>query len=266
MFGCSRASGFRFDAQPVIGAKAELAAFILRGLFSIRCCFRLAQFACSLFYLSLTIMVGYVKIPLLLGCFGFLQAVLMNFIDYYHGLSSMISWNTLSFAALSFAFYSIAGFVLVAFHRDKVKSLTDQTSEAAFSVQQERTLILHLSFGKAFTACKESLSIIDKHWIIEDNTTEGRIFIRTKPTLLEWWRDTVTFTLSKVGDKLTEVKIESRPTGRTPFIDYGKNLGRIEKLADFLEQKEEPLKLPETKEKLENLFGSLREREKMLVK
>jgi hypothetical protein len=211
-------------------------------------------------------MVGFVKLPLVFGCCGILQALLLDILRYRDRIGNGLSWNTLSFAAFSFALYCVAGFVLVAYHRAKVKHLTSNPSESAFAVRQKRTLLLHLPFEKAFASCKEALSVIDKHWLIEDNATEGKILIRTKPTLLEWSRDTVKFTLNKVGDRLTEVKIESRPTGRTPLVDFGKNLRRIEKLADFLHRKDEPIKLPETKEALEDLFGGLREFEKTLGK
>jgi len=97
-------------------------------------------------------------------------------------------------------------------------------------------------------ACKESLGVIDKHWLIKENPNEGKLLIRTKPTVMKWWRDTVTFELTRVGDRLKKAKIESRPTGRTPFIDYGNNLRRVQKLMDFLQQKDEPLILPEKKE------------------
>lgn len=207
-------------------------------------------------------MVGYVKLPLIFGCLGLFQVALMEFLRYRDGLSSGLTWDTLSFAAFSFALHSLIGFGLVAYHRAKVRSLTSDTSESAFSVRQERTLLLHLPFEQTFTVCKESLSVIDKHWLIEEKLIEGKILLRTKPTLLEWWRDTVTFTLTKAGDTLTEVKLESRPTGRTPLVDNGKNLRRVQKLTDFLQSKDKPLNLLEAKEKIDDLFSGLRERER----
>lgn len=159
--------------------------------------------------------------------FGILTGVLCSLrYDPLTGLISGLAAGTVSGIAISF--------ILGSLHIRAVKKIAPELNEEAYSIHHVRNIRLQMPYDNAFNLCVRSLIRIKNSRVSEADRSHGRI---TAKTSINWktWGDTITFEITGTADEYIDVKVSSRPTGRTTLVDYGKNLDNVEKIISFLE-------------------------------
>jgi hypothetical protein len=111
----------------------------------------------------------------------------------------------------------------------------DRPIQARFGVFHVRNIELLLSFERVFDLCVESLRLIPKCKIEEENRFQGIINAHAGMTW-KTWGDRISFRISKIDGSKTEVEVSSRPIVKTTLVDYGKNLENIERITTFLKE------------------------------
>ena len=123
----------------------------------------------------------------------------------------------------------ILGFV----HRQSVKRTSFAESEDAMSVHHVRNVELRLPYDKAFDLCIESLRLIKKCKIRNEDRSQGKLVAKAGMTW-KTYGDVISFGVRKIGNDRTQVEVSSRPAVRTTLVDYGKNLENVEIVVGFL--------------------------------
>ena len=130
-------------------------------------------------------------------------------------------------------FGGLMSLILGTLHTWSVKRLPFK-SKNVMDIHQVRSVEMKLLYDKVFDLCIESLRLIRKCRIVEENRSQGKIIARTGITWKSWG-EIITFDIRKMNDVI-QVEISSRPVVRTTLVDYGKNLENVEKIASFLEE------------------------------
>jgi len=137
------------------------------------------------------------------------------------------------FAGLFFG--GIMSIILGTLHNQSVKQITSEKSKEAMEVHHVRNIELRLSYDKAFDLCIESLNLIEKGKIREEDRAQGKIVAKAGMTW-KTFRDVISFDLRRIDNDRTEIKVSSRPAVRRTLIDYGKNLENVERISSFLKE------------------------------
>ena len=133
-------------------------------------------------------------------------------------------------------FGGIMSLILGSLHIWSVRRLGSK-SKAAEDVNQVRSIEMKLPYGKVFDLCLESVKLIKKCKIVEENRSWSRIVARTG---ISWksWGEVITFDIRKMNDAV-RVDVWSKPAIGTTLVDYGKNLENVEKIISFLKEHSE---------------------------
>jgi hypothetical protein len=123
--------------------------------------------------------------------------------------------------------------ILGSLHTWSVKRLPFKSREV-MDVHHVQSIEMKLPYDKVFDLCIESLRLIRKCKIVEENRSQGKIIARTGTTWKSWG-EVITFDIRKMNDVI-QVKVSSRPAVRTTLVDYGKNLENVEKIVSFLKE------------------------------
>jgi hypothetical protein len=150
-------------------------------------------------------------------------------------------WPRLDKAADGFVVGAITGFILVLIHSYYVKRVTREVSEKSFNVRQQHTVLLHVPYDQAFDLCKESLSVVGRSKIREENRDAGFLQAKTKITFKYLCGDVISYEINKIGDRLMQIEISSKPHWPGVMVDNGKNLENVEKISQFLTEKDDHL-------------------------
>ncbi len=118
-------------------------------------------------------------------------------------------------------------------HRRSIRRMSSGKSEEAMGVHHVRNVELRLPYDKAFDLCIESLSLIKKCKIQNENRSQGKIVTKAGMTW-KTWGDVISFEICKTGNDGIQVEVSSRPALRTTLVDYGKNLENVETIVGFL--------------------------------
>ena len=160
--------------------------------------------------------------------FGILAAVLFSFL---YGINTGLSGGLVS----GLLFGSLMFFILGVLHSRAVKKIAGDTSEESMATCHVRYIELPLPYDKTFDLCIESLELISRCKIYEEERSQGKIVSRSS---VNWktWGDTISFEITGISNESTAVKISSRPTTKSTIVDYGKNLENVNKVVGFLEK------------------------------
>ena len=69
--------------------------------------------------------------------------------------------------------------------------------------------------------CIESLNLIKRSKIQNEDRTHGKIAARVSITW-KTWGDVISFDVRRIDDDRTQIEVSSRPVVRTTLFDYGK--------------------------------------------
>ncbi len=141
------------------------------------------------------------------------------------GLASGLS------AGLIFGFLM---FIILCFlHTRAVKKITGEKSGEAIGICHVRNIRLPFPYDRTFDLCIESLNLIDRCRVQQDDRSGGKIIAKSS---VNWktWGDTIYFDIDRTDSEETHVKVSSRPTSWTTIVDYGKNLQNVETIVSFL--------------------------------
>jgi hypothetical protein len=131
--------------------------------------------------------------------------------------------------AVGFMLAVIVGFL----HRRCVQKISGQYPDEKMEVNAIRDIELNMPLDRAFDLCVESLGLIRRCNVRDENRSQGRI---TATTGINWktWGDTILFRLSRLNDDTTLVRVSSRPSARTTLVDFGKDLENVQLIISFL--------------------------------
>ena len=160
--------------------------------------------------------------------FGAFMAILFTFL---YGIDAGLSGGLMSGLVFGFLMFIILGFL----HTRAVRKISGVTSRELMSTFQTRNIKLPLPFERAYDLCIESLVMIRKCKVREQDRSSGKIIANSS---INWktWGDTISFDLTGTGSEETEVSVSSRPTSWSTIVDYGKNLENVEKIVSFLQK------------------------------
>jgi len=158
--------------------------------------------------------------------FGILSAILFS---YLYGIDLGLQGGIASGLIFGFLMFIILGYL----HSRAVKKIAGDTSEESMATSQVRNIELQLRYDKTFDLCIESLDLISRCRITEQERSIGKIIARSS---VNWktWGDTITFEITRIDNEKTAVKVSSRPTTKSTIVDYGKNLENVKTIVSFL--------------------------------
>lgn len=160
--------------------------------------------------------------------FGIFTAVLFS---YLYGIKVGLPGGLISGLIFGFVMYIILGFL----HSRAVEKIAGDTSEESMATCQIHNIELPLSFESTFALCIQSLSLISRCRVQEEDRSQGKIIARSS---VNWktWGETISFGITGISNDKTAVKVSSRPTAKSTIVDYGKNLENVKKIVSFLER------------------------------
>lgn len=135
-----------------------------------------------------------------------------------------------------FVSFAMLGLFLTFVHSLKVKRKTGGSSEDSFNVHQQRHLPLHLPYERAFELCCESIEYLGGRIKTADRA-HRKIEAQTGWTF-RTFGCVISYDLKPIGERLTEIRISSRPKVPTTLVDYGENLENVEALREFLSRRD----------------------------
>jgi len=144
-------------------------------------------------------------------------------VGFVGGLASAVIFGSLVFIILGFL------------HSRAVKKIAGNISKVSMAVSHARDIELPLPYDQTFALCIDSLSLIGKCRVQDEDLSQGRIIARS-PVNWKTWGDTISFDITGLSAEKTSVRISSRPAASTTIVDYGKNLDNIKKIISFLEK------------------------------
>jgi hypothetical protein len=187
----------------------------------------------------------YIKIPLIMGTGYALMQILLFWLE--GGLTEELFFRAIT----SFVTFALLGLFLTFIHSQMVKRKAGSHSEDRFGVCQQSNLTLHLPYERAFDLCCESVEILGGKIKIADRSN-GRIAATTGCTL-KTFGCKVSYEIKPIGNRLTEIHVTSQPKVRTTLVDYGENLENVERVCEFLSERDDRLDLNLMSVKLKNL-------------
>ncbi|MEW6599830.1 MAG: hypothetical protein AB1499_02580 [Nitrospirota bacterium] len=128
--------------------------------------------------------------------------------------------------------------ILGLLHGRAVRKVSGSASAQSLSTFQNRSIKLPLSFEKSFDLSLESLGVIRKCRVREQDRSGG-IIVAESSVNWKTWGDTISIELTRTGGEETGVRVSSRPTSWSTIVDYGKNLDNVEKIISFLKTSEQ---------------------------
>jgi hypothetical protein len=160
--------------------------------------------------------------------FGLFTAL---FFSYLYGIKIGLSGGLVSGLFFGFLMFIILGFL----HSRAVKKIAGDISQESMGTYQVRNIELQLPYDKTFDLCIESLNLISRCKVQEEDRSQGKIVARSS---VNWktWGDTISFDITGISDEKTAVKVSSRPTASSTIVDYGKNLENVKTIVSFLEK------------------------------
>lgn len=161
--------------------------------------------------------------------FGIFTAILFS---YRYGIKIGLSGGIISGLIFGFLMFIILGFL----HSRAVEKIAGNISEESMGTYQVQKTELQLPYDKTFALCIESLNLISRCRVQEEDRSHGKIVARSS---VNWktWGDTISFEITGISDEKTAVKVSSRPTARSTIVDYGKNLENVKTIISFLIEK-----------------------------
>jgi hypothetical protein len=136
------------------------------------------------------------------------------------------------------AFGLVMSFIGSSLHFRAVKKTVPKVSEEALSVKQTRRIYLGVPYEEAFDLCLDSLQVINRCKIQQEERPQGKIVAWTEKSWGQ--KDIITFDLSKdYGDRV-QIVVSSKPSLSTTLIDFGRNLRHIEAIVSQLEREKAP--------------------------
>jgi hypothetical protein len=163
---------------------------------------------------------GGIPFGLLMGIFSSLQ----------NGFHSGLMTGALSGISFGVFLSLTLGFL----HRRSVEKMPFGNSEEAMGVGHGRNVELRLPYHEVFDLCIDSLNLIKRSKIREENRSQGKIVARGGITW-KTWGDVISFSIRNTGNDGIQVEVSSRPALRWTLVDYGKNLENVERILSFLE-------------------------------
>ena len=160
--------------------------------------------------------------------FGTLMGILFSSL---YGLHIGLTGGLISGLVFGFLMFIILGFL----HSRAVRKISGETSGESMDTFQARNIKLHVPFERAFDLCIESLGMISKCRVQEQDRSQGKIIARSS---VNWktWGDTISFEIAPRESEATDVRVSSRPTSWSTIVDYGKNLENVKKIVSFLQK------------------------------
>ena len=160
--------------------------------------------------------------------FGTFMGILLSSL---YGLNIGLPGGLISGLVFGFLMFIILGFL----HSRAVRKISGETSGESMDTFQARNIKLLVPFERAFDLCIESLGMISKCRVQEQDRSRGKIIARSS---VNWktWGDTISFEIAPSGSEATDVRVSSRPTSWSTIVDYGKNLENVERIVSFLQK------------------------------
>ncbi|MBI5739194.1 MAG: hypothetical protein HZA16_00605 [Nitrospirae bacterium] len=158
--------------------------------------------------------------------FGIFAAILFS---SFYGTDAGLPGGLISGLVFGFLMFIILGFL----HSRAVKRIAGEKSGEAMGTCHVRDIKLPLPYDRTFDLCIDSLKLIRRCRVQEEDRSQGRITARSS---INWktWGDTISFDITGINSENTAVKVTSRPTVRTTIVDYGKNLENVKRIISFL--------------------------------
>jgi hypothetical protein len=169
----------------------------------------------------------WIKIPLI---FGILVAAIQGGTMWFYGGGG----NLLNKATFSLIIGCLLGFFLLFISNLYGISTAKGSVEENYDIHQQKVITVYISYDDAFDLCKESLRVIGKSKLKEEDRSAGKIETQTGFTLLSFG-EIITYKISKLSEQLTRIEVSSGPIVRTTLIDFGRNLRNVNKIITFLE-------------------------------
>ena len=171
----------------------------------------------------------YVKTLLVFGPFGILMGIL--------GVMAFGFSFGLKFGILFFLL--IWGIVLVLsfIHVKLSERMHPEDPDEVHKVHHVREIELPLPFNDAFNLCNESLTLFDRCAIVKKDLSQGKIVAERGPSLRSMG-EVISFDIQQTNVWQTRIMLSSKPPLRTTIIDFGRNLKNVEKIAQYLREKE----------------------------
>jgi len=117
-------------------------------------------------------------------------------------------------------------------HIRAVRKLGYGYNKETLGLYHIRKIELNAPLEQSFDLCIQSIKTIKSCEIKSEDREKNVITAVARWHFIMW--DTITFTLRKKDENVTEVEIESRPSVSMTIVDYGKSLDNVEKIASFL--------------------------------
>ena len=129
------------------------------------------------------------------------------------------------------------GFLCLYISDVNARRISKGEDQRAFSVKQDRSLVLLMSYEKAFNLCRESVVLIKRGKIKNENVINGTINAKSK---ISWdtWGEKIDFNLKKINENLTEVEIFVYPSVKTVIVSDGGGWKIAETICNFLKEKD----------------------------
>jgi hypothetical protein len=145
--------------------------------------------------------------------FGIFTAILFSSL---YGINVGLSSGLISGLIFGFIMFIILGFL----HSRAVQNIAGENTEESMGTYQERNIKLQLPYDRTFDLCIESLSLISRCKVREEDRSQGKIIARSS---VNWktWGDTITFDLTGTSNESTAVKV-SQADFMVNTVDYGK--------------------------------------------
>ncbi|RJQ52228.1 MAG: hypothetical protein C4526_08520 [Nitrospiraceae bacterium] len=160
--------------------------------------------------------------------FGIFASILFSSL---YGTDAGLPGGLISGLIFGFLMFIILGFL----HSRAVGKIAGEKSGESMGTCQVREIQLPLPYDRTFDLCIDSLKLIRRCRVREEDRSQGKIVARSA---INWktWGDTVSFDITGISSGITAVKVTSRPTSRSTIVDYGKNLENVKTIISFLEK------------------------------
>ncbi len=160
--------------------------------------------------------------------FGIFTAVLYSSLN---GINVGLPVGLISGLIFGFLMFIIFGYL----HSRAVEKIAGDSSEESMGTCHVRNTELQLPYDRTFDLCIESLNLIRRCRVHEEERSQGKIIARSS---INWktWGDTISLNITGISNENTAVKVSSRPTSWSTLVDYGKNLENVKTIISFLEK------------------------------
>ncbi|UCH81351.1 MAG: hypothetical protein JSW20_01745 [Nitrospiraceae bacterium] len=129
-------------------------------------------------------------------------------------------------------FGTLTAYILISLHKSLSRKVMAGTSMHDYGIHQVRHVTTGMPYEQAFSLCIQSLKTIHRCHIISQSRDTGEIRAATG---INWktWSDEIYFRLTG-NEEMTEIEVSSRPSAKSTFVDFGKNLDNVERITRFL--------------------------------